>query len=256
MPAHDWTKVSQGIFHDFHNAWLLELKNDLNHNLLPQGYYALTEQVTGEAAPDVIALELLPASDRPTSVRDGGNVGKRGAALLAPPITSIVAHAESPSYARLRKTITIRHTSHHAVVALVEILSRANKTSRVELARFLTKAQSALKQQIHLLVVDLYPPGPLDPQGIHGALWEALAQTAPAVDRDRPLIVAGYEASAEEITAYVEPFRIGDDIPQSPLFLDVGSHIVVPLESSYMKAYASVPEYWRGQVEAQAPEDR
>lgn len=250
MPAHDWTKVSQGIFHDFHNAWVLELKNDLNRGLLPQGYYALTEQITGDMAPDVIALELLPSSDRPPPVKVGADAGKSGAAVLAPPKASIVAHAENPSHASLRKTITIRHTSQHAVVALVEILSRANKTSRAELSRFLTKAQSALKQHLHLLVVDLYPPGPLDPQGVHGALWEALAQAAPAIPRDRPLISAAYEAGPVEITAYVEPFRVGGPLPESPLFLDAGSHIMVPLEHSYMEAYASVPEYWRGQIEA------
>jgi hypothetical protein len=26
MPVHDWLKVSQGIFHDFHNAWVFEIK--------------------------------------------------------------------------------------------------------------------------------------------------------------------------------------------------------------------------------------
>jgi hypothetical protein len=247
MPAHDWTKVSQGIFHDFHNAWILELKNELNHGLLPQGYYALTEQVAGDVAPDVIALELLPGNGSASGKR--GPEGKSGAALLAPPKASIVAHAKSPSYASLRKTISIRHVSSHTVVALVEILSRANKSSRAELTRFLTKAQSARKQRIHLLVVDLYPPGPLDPQGVHGLLWEALAQPAPAIPRDRPLIAAAYEAGPEDITAYVEPFRVGEPLPQVPLFLDAGSHVPLALEPSYMEAFASVPEYWRGQVE-------
>jgi hypothetical protein len=98
--------------------------------------------------------------------------------------------------------------------------------------------------------VDLYPPGPLDPQGVHGALWEALAQPAPGIPPDRPLIAAAYEAGPERITAYVEPFRVGGPLPESPLFLDTGSHIAVPLEASYMAAYTSVPEYWRGQIEA------
>jgi hypothetical protein len=26
MPVHDWTRVSDGAFHDFHMSWLLEIK--------------------------------------------------------------------------------------------------------------------------------------------------------------------------------------------------------------------------------------
>jgi hypothetical protein len=107
MPAHDWTKVSQGIFHDFNNSWVVGVKNMLSSGVLPSDYYAVTEQVAG---------------------------------------------AENPSYASLRKTVVIRHGADHEVVALIEILSRGNKASRAELERFLTKAQSALQQGIHLLV--------------------------------------------------------------------------------------------------------
>jgi len=46
MPIHDWTKVPAGIFHDFHAAWIIELRNALNDGFLPSGYYALAEQVT------------------------------------------------------------------------------------------------------------------------------------------------------------------------------------------------------------------
>ncbi len=26
MPVHDWTRVEAGIFHDFHHAWIEEIK--------------------------------------------------------------------------------------------------------------------------------------------------------------------------------------------------------------------------------------
>jgi hypothetical protein len=248
MPAHDWTKVSQGIFHDFHNAWVLVLKNLLNSSVLPAEYYALSEQTAGQVAPDVIALELVPNTEQGTA-SDGGGSGRRaGSTVLAPPRATIVARAESPSYASLRKTLVIRHTSDHEVAALVEIVSRANKASRAELDRFLAKAQSALRQGVHLLVVDLHPPGRLDPLGLHGALWTALAQPAPQMPRDRPLVAAAYEAGAE-ITAYVEPFGVGDKLPDMPLFLRDEGHVMVPLEAPYAEAFRSVPQYWRARVE-------
>jgi hypothetical protein len=245
MPAHDWTKVSQGIFHDFHNSWIVALKNRLNADVLPSNYYALSEQVAGDTAPDVIALDLVPASER-AALPPAVGAGERRPVAVAPTAT-IVARAESLSYAALRKTLTIRHSSNHEMVALIEIASKANKASRAELERFLTKAQSALRQGIHLLIVDLYPPGRLDPLGLHAALWTALSQPAPDMPEDRPLVAAAYEAGVE-LTAYVEPFAVDDRLPDMPLFLRSEGHVRVPLESTYMEGFASLPAYWRERV--------
>ena len=51
MPIHDWTRVDTGIFHDFHHAWIEELKRGLNRGLLPPDHYALAEQIASEAPP-------------------------------------------------------------------------------------------------------------------------------------------------------------------------------------------------------------
>src|SRR5437667_9585496 len=57
MPVHAWNRVTAGTFHDFHLAWIAELRRALNGGLLPQGYYALAEQVAGEIIPDVLTLQ-------------------------------------------------------------------------------------------------------------------------------------------------------------------------------------------------------
>ena len=49
MPVHNWTCVEAGIFHDFHHAWIEELKRALNGGILPGDYYALAQRV-GESA--------------------------------------------------------------------------------------------------------------------------------------------------------------------------------------------------------------
>jgi len=38
MPIHDWSRVDAGLFHDFHQAWTIELRKALNRGLLPPGY--------------------------------------------------------------------------------------------------------------------------------------------------------------------------------------------------------------------------
>ena len=35
MPVHDWSLVEAGLFHDFHHAWVEELKRSLNAKVLP-----------------------------------------------------------------------------------------------------------------------------------------------------------------------------------------------------------------------------
>lgn len=47
MPLHDWTRVSAGIFHDFHTVLVGDLRTRLNAGLLPPEYDALAEQVAG-----------------------------------------------------------------------------------------------------------------------------------------------------------------------------------------------------------------
>jgi hypothetical protein len=33
MPIHDWSRVDAGLFHDFHQSWIVALRNGLNSGL-------------------------------------------------------------------------------------------------------------------------------------------------------------------------------------------------------------------------------
>ena len=35
MPIHDWTRVDAGIFHHFHQRWIVAITDVLNQRLLP-----------------------------------------------------------------------------------------------------------------------------------------------------------------------------------------------------------------------------
>jgi hypothetical protein len=57
MPVHDWTRVSDGTFHDVHYSLVLEIKRALMRGILPQGYYVMAEQFSGDlGAPDALTL--------------------------------------------------------------------------------------------------------------------------------------------------------------------------------------------------------
>src|SRR5438067_131387 len=75
MPIHDWTRVSAGTFHDFHNSWITELRNALNGGLLPPGYYAQGEQWAGKINTDVLTLHAgtqVAAGEVPSEMTPSG----------------------------------------------------------------------------------------------------------------------------------------------------------------------------------------
>jgi hypothetical protein len=93
---------------------------------------------------------------------------------------------------------------------------------------------------VHLSVIDPFPPGQYDPEGIHPAIWSNVTSTEYRQPPDRRLTVAAYEAS-ECPGAFVEPFAVGQPIPDLPLFLDENYHINVPLEQTYLATWNALP---------------
>src|SRR5207249_8800723 len=106
---------------------------------------------------------------RPRSTEKRDSVGGLAVAT-APPRARFVVEVEEDTYARRANRIRIQHR-HGEVVAVIEIVSPGNKSSKNALRAFVRKAADLIWQGIHLLVVDLFPPSDRDPQGIHKAIW-------------------------------------------------------------------------------------
>ncbi len=255
MPVHDWNRVTAGTFHDFHLAWIAELRRTLNGGLLPAGYYALAEQVAGDIIPDVLTLQRAESPSETSELKEEFARGA-GAAVLtvtkAPPRVSVTATtSEAVALALRRRRITIRHATGDRIVALIEIVSRGNKESEPMLRAFIEKAVAALQEGYHLLILDLWPPGPFDPSGIHGALWSLVGGTSYRARKDHLLTLAAYAVRAPGLfTAYVEPLELGAELPDMPLFLAPEHYVNVPLERTYSAAWEGVPERWRRVIES------
>lgn len=252
MPIHDWTRVSAGTFHDLHVAWIAELRRALNGGVLPSGFYAQAEQVANQVIPDVLTLQETRGADVDFAFPLHGNSsdeGDMGVAIVeAPPTVALLdTISEAMLLAARRRRLVIRHTSGDRIVALMEIVSPGNKEKEGALESFVDKAVGALDAGYHLLLIDLFPPGPFDPTGIHGAIWRQLGgkYEPPA---GKPLTLAGY-ASSGFVTCYVEPTNVGAELIPMPLFLDPGHYINVPLEATYVAAYEGVPRRWKAVIE-------
>lgn len=255
MPIHDWTRVDAGIFHDLHNAWITEMRRVLNKGILPAGYFVLSEQTFGPGKPDVLTLHD-PSLSSGTTLDDGAAVEPAGPALLtAPPQAQLVVQAEAETYTANQRTLVIRHRSGHRIVALIEIVSAGNKEGYYPLRMFIDKMLGALRQGIHLLIVDLQPATVRDPHGIHGILWGELTGTVYEAPTDADRTIAAYSARLPK-TAYVDRLAVGQELRSMPLFLSLESdgYVEVPLEATYQAAYDPLPLNYRRILEAPAPQ--
>lgn len=243
MPIHDWTRVSDGTFHDFHLGWIAELRRALNDGILPPSYYAQAEQIAGPLGPDILTLQSSGfAVEGATTSGEGGSGGLAVASV--PPHSRVTASATMDDYVLKRRTVVIRHTSDDRIVALLEIVSPGNKSSRHALRSFVEKAVEALYRGFHLLVIDLFPPGPRDPQGIHGAIWAEISDEPFQLPPDEPLSLAAYSAGPTK-RAWVEPTAVGRSLAEMPLFLEPEIYVNTPLEATYQAAYHGVARRWK-----------
>lgn len=250
MPLHDWTRVEAGIFHAFHVTWIPEIQGILNGGLLPEGYYALAEQHAGRAVADLLTLHAGSANLEPSTVRPPLPPATGGVALADAPPRTRRRHSVEPAALGRRRSLAIRHVSGHRLVALVEILSPANKDLSRHVKDFVDKAASALNLGVHLLLVDLFPPGPHDPSGMHGAVLRELdpSQEPYVVPKDEPATLASY-AAGPVVEIYVEHVAVGAALAEMPLFLHSDRYVNVPLEPTYQAAYDRMPAFWRGVLE-------
>jgi hypothetical protein len=175
----------------------------------------LPEQHGGRFIADVLTLQgPLPAVPPPTTAEGG-------LAVAETPPRVRRRLSSSPAARGTRRTLTIRHVSGHRIVAVVEIVSPANKDRAAHVAEFADKAETALWQGIHVLVVDLFAPGPHDPQGMHAAIWERFDDEPYLLPPSEPLTLASYVAGPSP-EAYLEHLAVGSPLGRDAALLEPG----------------------------------
>ncbi len=212
MPMHDWTRVPDGIFHAFHHGWISTIGDVLNSGLLPHDCYALAEQVV--------------------------------AADFGPDNHTLQGQTDAEFYRRKKSSVVVRHESGDKIVAMVEIVSPGNKSSRSAFKAFLDKACELLEHRILLLMVDPLPPGRRDPCGVHSAIWQEVEDEPFNLPPDKPLTLVAYECDLTR-RASIEPVAVGGALPDMPLFLEPDHYINLPLEATYNTAFSVMPLRWK-----------
>lgn len=249
MFIHDWTRVDPAIFYAFHHGLVTDLARALNRGLLPADFYALPEQHAAGFGPDVLTLQGSRDGEDLASVRESACAS--GGLLVAEPKLAPTAETDMEFYRRKQMSIVVRHVTGDRIVAIIEIVSPGNKSTRHTFNSFVEKAAELLDRRIHLLIIDLLPPSPRDPHGIHAAIWDEIAGQEYNPPVGKPLTLAAYE-TALTVRAYVQNFAVGDTLPEMPLFLEPNGCIQAPLDATYQSAFAAMPQRWRRVLDAKS----
>lgn len=242
MPVHDWTNTEAGIFHDFHSSWIVHLKEALNNGLLPGEYYAQAEQHAGGFIADVLTLQMPSKKKNPPPASGGIAVA------TAPPQVK-QRFSPAAAYQRLQRQLSIRHVSGHEVIALIEILSPGNKDRAKHIEQFIDKAEMALSQGVHLLLIDLFPPGTHDPLGVPALLWDRFDEAEYPFAQEPSLTISSYLAEKPP-EFFIEPVAVGSRLIDMPLFLNADDYVNVPLEATYMQAFRGMPRVQKELLES------
>jgi hypothetical protein len=235
MPMHDWTLVEPNDYHTFHLMWIASLASTLNNGSLPPGYFALAEHTVRPYVPDVVTLSLPSANG--TAAASGGGV----AVATAPPPTRFT-DTEPGKRKAGRRRVSIQQARDRRVVAVIEIVSPSNKAKRDEFADLVGKSVQLLREGVHLLLIDPFPPTARDPHGLHAVVWKELTGKPFTPPAGKLLTLAAYRAAGDNTyTAYVEPVAPGDRLPDMPVFLTPEVYVNAPLEETYQVAWHGFP---------------
>ena len=169
MPIHDWTRVPAGLFHHFHQDWSIEIARELNRGRLPPGLSGLVEQRAGPLEPKVLAIKSAGAGHGYKPAGGGGT------ATAEPPATRLVRRAAKQPYAS-RANRRGRQASFGPDRGRYRDRFARQQGQSCRPAQFVEKTIGFLRAGIHVLIVDLFPPTPRDPFGIHKAIWDEIEE--------------------------------------------------------------------------------
>ena len=136
MPIHDWSRVDDGVFHDFHCRWIVTLSDALNNGLLPRDFYAMAERYDDGYVPDVLTLQEARGGN--PHENGGGGVAGATAVAVAPPRVRTVSELAREAYLGKQKTLVVRRVAMNTPSAIETGNATASATvesSRVDSSR-------------------------------------------------------------------------------------------------------------------------
>ena len=215
-PRADWQS--------FHHRWANSIANALDQTL-PERFFARVEVNVGlEAGADVTEEELH------NGVSGNGSTAT-AVQTYAPPARMVI-----PAIYPAEAAVHIRDAQRGArLVAVVEIVSPANKDRPDRRRSFAVKTLAYLQHGIGLVVIDAV----LVPRfNLHNEMVRLMGLGEPfLLEADPPIYAAGYQPVGADdqgqIVAWPHLLEVGERLPTVPLYLRGTGCIPLDLEATY-----------------------
>jgi hypothetical protein len=211
-------------FDAFHSQWASKIVATLNRTL-PKGFRAKAHTSIGAREVDVRADKLLAAETRQKLIAQYQ--------VTTPPIVSEVEFPQE-----LEIFVDYIHRGKQLTVGVIEIISRANKDRPGSRDSFVAKCSNLLASNVSLIIVDVLATPAFN---LHNQLLESLEIKHGYLEApEKPLYCAAYHQTtnpkgkpAVEFWRYA--LKIGDALPELPLFITSELAVPVNLEKTYME---------------------
>ena len=211
-------------FDAFHAQWAAKIVTALN-KILPRGFRAKAHTSVGTREVDVRTDKSLGATQKQRLHSEYQ--------ITDSPIVSEAAFPEE-----LEVFVDYIDRGKQVTVGVIEIVSRANKDRPGNRDAFVAKCSHLLASNVSLVIMDILA---LPTFNLHNQLLEALdIKKGYLRDEKMALYCAAYhQALSEERKPGVEFWRyalkVGDPLPELPLFITSEIAVPVNLERTYME---------------------
>jgi hypothetical protein len=213
----------------FHHSWAAFIAQQLNRDVLPEGFYAESEIGVGpELEVDVATLEL----SRPDAAGRGGTT-----AVWSPPQPAVavpVDFAQLDGY----EIRVYQDVGGAELRAAIELVSPANKDRAGSRRTFAAKCAGYLRHGVGVVVVDVVTARSAN---LHAELFATLdVKRRPAWSSPTGLSAVAYRAvtvrKKPRVEVWPEPLALGEPLPTLPLWLALDLCVPLRLEESYAAA--------------------
>jgi hypothetical protein len=225
----------------FHGQWAGKIVEQLNAGVLPEQYAASPFIHLGlEIAADVGAQERHGANGSGGAETNGGGIAT-APWVWAPPLPAIRGPVDFAEPDLFEVQIVDRPLGNK-LVAVIELVSPANKDRPANRRTFAIKCASYLSQGVSVIVVDLVT---LRLANLHNELVDLL--DLPAAFRwqsPTDLSIVSYRTLSIDDQVHLdvcpESLAIGSELPTAPLWLAADLVVPVDFEQSYLATFSAL----------------
>jgi hypothetical protein len=215
----------------FHATWCGALADALNRQL-PEGYFA-EEQTHAGASVEIDVATFEATAAPPRAGANGGRAATLPPQAWSPPAPALTMPAVFADDFEVR---VFSSRTGPTLVAVIELVSPANKDRSETRRAFATKCASYLHQGISLLLVDVVTGRQAN---LHNEILQQMAAAeAFRLPQETALYAVAYRPirrrDREEIDMWPVALALGAPLPVLPLALNAEVAIPVDLEATYL----------------------